>query len=299
MIYLQLGQISHDSAIQPNWKPVATLYLWTTWVELSNEPWQLDEQSPTTQYSELWDQIHVSNPTLAVIYLDVLLSYTNVNLNQVTEGPGSEQVARLASLCLLHVLSGVGPASVVTQGVRQHYLGVIPQTASFGGLQFYNVMNAIHAILFSSKERLPFQWAGYNPYPQEHIFFANNLVQIAHLGKEQLKKVPRWILRFVLHSLSQDPLPPTSIIINCLSIIAIDLDCDISGIRTTTLDAKYVHTQQMTISLTQNQCAIGGGLSPDNSKTQNHDWSCQSGSIPFQAQGYYCTLPTHSLARVS
>jgi hypothetical protein len=242
MIYLQLGQISSDSAIQPNWKPVATLYLWTTWVELSNEPWQLDEQSPTTQYSELWDQIHISNPTLAVIYLDMLLSYTNVNLNQVTEGPGSEQVARVASLCLLRVLSGVGPTSVVTQGVRQHYLEVIPQMASFGGLQFYYVMNAIHAILFSSKERLPFQWAGYNPYPQEHIFFANNLVQIAHLGKEQLKKVPRWILRFVLHSLSQDPLPPTSIIIGCLSIIAIDLDCDISGIKTTTLDAKYVHT---------------------------------------------------------
>jgi hypothetical protein len=41
-------------------------------------------------------------------------------------------------------------------------------------------------------------------------------------------KIPRWILHFAFRSLSSDPLPPTSVVADCLSIIAIDLGCDIT-----------------------------------------------------------------------
>ena len=43
--------------------------------------------------------------------------------------------------------------------------------------------------------------------------------------QERRGKVPRLLLRFALHHLSQSLLPPTSVVINCLSIIATDLDC--------------------------------------------------------------------------
>ena len=52
------------------------------------------------------------------------------------------------------------------------------------------------------------------------------------------KKIPRWILRFALFSLSLDPSPTTSVVAHCLTIVATDLDCDISTISD--LNARYV-----------------------------------------------------------
>ena len=56
------------------------------------------------------------------------------------------------------------------------------------------------------------------------------------------RKVPQWTLHFVLHFLSQDPLPPPSVVIECLSIIAIDLDCELPSTGHTILDEGYVRT---------------------------------------------------------
>ena len=53
-------------------------------------------------------------------------------------------------------------------------------------------------------------------------------------------KVPRWLLSFALRFLSQDPPPPTPVIVSCLSIIAIDLGCCVP--KTTILNNGYVHT---------------------------------------------------------
>jgi hypothetical protein len=246
MIYQQLEQIHGDpGAIQPIHQPIAILFLWATQFEILNEPWEYNEQPYTTQHRflELWDRIHthITNPVLAEIYLEVLLRYTEVNHNQVVEGPGSKQVARVASLCLLHVLSAMDPTSTAVEDIHQHYTMFIPHQANFEGLLCYHTINAIHALFLHSQERRSFEWMGYKPHPQEHILFADILVQVVHHTRGNQKGVPCWILRFVLHSLSMDPPPPTSVIVSCLSIIATDLGCDIPSARTITLDERYVH----------------------------------------------------------
>ena len=75
-------------------------------------------------------------------------------------------------------------------------------------------------------------WDDFTPYGHDHITFTQFLAKTAHMEYQQTErqKVPRWILRFVNYSLSLDPLPAASIVADCLTIIAIDLGCDISKI---------------------------------------------------------------------
>ena len=86
------------------------------------------------------------------------------------------------------------------------------------------------------------------------------------------RKVPRWFLRFALHSLSLDPPPPASVVADCLSIIATDLDCDVSDPGFTTSDeaVRYVYVLQITTTLTLNQFTSGAGFETDDSKTQSN-----------------------------
>ena len=54
---------------------------------------------------------------------------------------------------------------------------------------------------------------------------ARALVKFTQFKYKERAKVPQWLLRFALHSLSQDPPPPPSIVSDSLSIITIDLEC--------------------------------------------------------------------------
>jgi len=247
MIYPRLEQIVGDSdAIQLSRKSIATFFLWVTGTHVLNgllwRFWRLD----ITQYAffELWDQIHLVNLAPTTIYLDTLLSYVNVDRDRVTERPGSEQGARTASLCLLRALSGIDPTSVTLRDMRKRYLTVIPPKANFEGLLCYHTINAIHAVFVSSSGRGFFELKNYMPRTREHIFFANTLVRIAHNG-ELHGKVPRWVLRFVIHSLDRSPQPPMEVIADCLTTIAIDLGCEISEGDVRNPDKRYVCLAQL------------------------------------------------------
>ena len=212
--------------------------LWATQLEISHQPQPFSGRSHAIRRLELWDRIRLVDPGPAVVYLDVLLSCINVSRGRVTERPGSEQVARTASTCLLHALSGMDLASVVARRIRQRYLAVIPPTANFEHLLCYHTANAIHALLVDSSKRRSFEWKGYKPSAQEHVLFAAALVRVAYT-KPPRGKVPRWVLRFAIDSLSQDPPPPTSVILDCLLIVAIDLGCDVRSTRATAPDERY------------------------------------------------------------
>jgi len=179
------------------------------------------------------DMIYFFDPQLVVIYVDVLLNCIDVKDDRVTERPGSEQAARAASMCLLRALSCMDWAAMVGEDVFGRYTSTIPSSANFEGLLCRFTMSAIHALLVSHKGNW-LDWTDYKPHPTEYVFFANALDDIVRARASMVdSKVPRWVLRFALHSLSmslsQDPPPPTPITTACLSIIAVDLWCDISS----------------------------------------------------------------------
>jgi len=237
MIILQLEQLGGDpAAIELKCKPIATLFLWLTRLETADESWRL--HNTCRQLFELRDRIHLASPGPAVYYLVVLLSCTNVNGDRVTTRPGQERVAGVASVCLLRALSGVGPESNLAEGMRQRYIEGIPYGAEFEG-PLRHTKIAIHALLIRSQERQSFGWIDHEPCTQDHASFANTLIQAAY-NRRKHGRVPRWVLRFALHFLSRDPPPPTSLVADCLTIVAIDLDCDVTRVESTTLDERCV-----------------------------------------------------------
>ena len=76
------------------------------------------------------------------------------------------------------------------------------------------------------------------------------MVEAAQVEYRQtgFQKVPRWILRFALHSLSLDPPPPVPVVADCLTIVAIDLDCQVSDI--TVLEERCVCLVRVFVFLT-------------------------------------------------
>jgi len=235
MISLQLERMDGDSvAIQLNRKSIATYFLSVTRLETFSESRSL--RDTRHQFLALWDRIHLADHAPAAIYLDVLLSYTDVDGDRVTARPGSERVAAVASICLLRVLSSVGPTSNVFEDTRRRYFGVIPRMANFEG-PLCHAITATHALLVSSQERRPFGWINYKPCAQEYASFTNTLVQVAY-NRGQHGKVPRWVLRFALHSIPQDP--PISVVADFLSIIAIDLGCVVPSAKSAVSDERCV-----------------------------------------------------------
>ena len=203
--------------IQLNCKPIATFFLWVTWLEISGEPWRFDWQPHITpqQLIEFRNRIHLTNPPLAAIYLNVFLSCTDTNSDRVMVCPGSEQVAGVASICLLHALSSLDPTSWEFEDICQRYIGIVPKKANFEGPSFH-VMSAVHALLICSQERRPFEWMEYKPCAQERALFTNVLVQVAH-ERGQRGKVPRWVLRFSLGTPLLASLPATGSCTSCIN----------------------------------------------------------------------------------
>ena len=85
------------------------------------------------------------------------------------------------------------------------------------------------------------EWDNEGVPNQERIRFAWYMAEAAQVGCQQASremKVPRWILRFALRSLSLDPLPQKPVVADCLRIVATDLGCHVPNIKT--LDKRHV-----------------------------------------------------------
>ena len=156
---------------------------------------------------------------------------------------GSEELATLSARCFsqtFHHLSVIHPTPSALADLNRRYGQIFPPDTNFQGLPFYHIMQGIHAFFHPTSRRW-FKWWNYRPSNQDLIQFTRHMVQVATQERHQEmdnRKVPRWILRFALHSLSLNPSPPPSVIAGCLSIIAIDLDLDPSSVPI--LDERYI-----------------------------------------------------------
>ena len=179
------------------------------------------------------------DPALVTSCFDILLGCVKVVGGNVVIAQDMGQLAAAASMCCLRTLSHlmtIEPTSRVIEDTRWQYVATIPMiTISFDGLPISQILRIIHRTTHSEvynhfDDTGPrVQWEDYKPSNNEHVAVARALVQIAWFKYEHDKytfgKVPYWILRFALHSLSQSPLPPTSVVADSLSIVAIALDC--------------------------------------------------------------------------
>ena len=167
---------------------------------------------------------------------------------------GSEELTAVSTLCCLRALSHLttmDPASRAFEDIRRRYTKSFPIETNFEGSPSYHRFCMIHNIFHPSHKqaqslishwdagRPKIQWRDYKLSSAEHVI----LVKFAKFEyqRKQRQKVPRWIVRFGHHLLSQDPLLPTPVIADCLSIIAVDLGCTV--LNTATLDERYANIQ--------------------------------------------------------
>jgi len=206
---------------------------------------------------------------------DIVVDCFNVFSNCFTQHNGisitcgSEQLADISAMCFLHAFSSLlitAPTSSTIEDVRQRYKRAFPpftlQHSSypiqvnvvhrlFGTNMLYRMFTANTVTYAYYKRHLPdLAWTCYNPPFDELVPSAHALAHVAqseYQSKEHgNRKVPRWLLRFALRFLSRDPLPPTSVVVDCLTIIATDLGCNLSDTSSMPSDEKCVHTLNTT-----------------------------------------------------
>ena len=204
------------------------------------------------------------DPTLVANCFNVLFGCVKITNGSVVINQGSEELAMMSALCFLHTLSHLKieyPPSRSLNGIREQYTKVFRPETNFDSLPFSHTLGAIHRVFYPIRPGqidymgIPIQktlytwsvtevqrvrWESYTPSSDEHVIVACALTRLARFeGWRREGKVARWLLRFALHSLSQDPQPPVSIIVNCLTIIAIDLGCRIPNPMTS--DDRYIY----------------------------------------------------------
>ena len=155
---------------------------------------------------------------------------------------GSEQLAEISATCFLDAftqLLSTETTSTVVKDMRKRYRKVFPSLANLRGLPSPFVAKAIHHLFAGRWGRPVLNWGDYNPSADKLVPFAHTLARVAQIEyrrRREKPKVPRWLLRFAFRFLSQDPLPPTSVIVDCLTMIAIDLGCHTPNINVVAKD---------------------------------------------------------------
>ena len=197
------------------------------------------------------------NPTLVADCFSIFIACINVSGGKAAIIQGLEQLATVSAACFLrtfHHLSVTDPTSSVLADVRRRYGRVFPPMTDFTGLPFHYTVAGINILVGGRWDRQRFRRDNLKPSAQEYIVVARVIAEAARVEFQNThdRKVPRSILHFALHSLSLDPPPLPPVIADCLSIIAIDLGCDVPNIRAMTSDERCVHVSQMAITLTSN-----------------------------------------------
>ena len=192
------------------------------------------------EYLAMKTKLDHFDPTLVIgPCFDVLVGCISFNGRKIEIMPDKGRLATVSATCFLRSLrqlSRMGQASSVLADIRQRYSHAFQLCLDFAGIPFYHTMIEIHSLAKEFKDHRGIKWDDYRPSDQEYITFSRCMVVAARLeyGHRLPRKVPRWILRFALHSLSLDPLPPVPVVTNCLTIVAIELGLqvlDVAGLE--------------------------------------------------------------------
>ena len=175
--------------------------------------------------------------TLVVDSFHIFTGCVNISGGKVVIAQGLEQLATVSAegfLCTLRHLASEDPTSNVLVNLQRRYREAIPSKVNSTGLPFHSTMIKIHALANRFGNPRDIKWRNHELLVQEHIPFAHRMVEAAQKRHEetQHKKVPRQILRSVLYFLSLGPPSPASVVADSLTVVAIELGCEISDIPT-------------------------------------------------------------------
>jgi len=161
-------------------------------------------------------------PTIVVDCFNIFVGCTRVIGDTLVITQGLEQLATTSATCFLHTFShllGTDPRSSIIKDIHHRYKRVFQEQLCIYNIPSSITFQTIHVAFYPYWDCL---W-DFGLSNHEHIISSCAQVKIVQF-MYQRNVLPPWTLGFVLHSLFLDPLPPTSVIINCLSILAIALE---------------------------------------------------------------------------
>jgi len=172
-------------------------------------------------------------PALLSDCFDIFIDCVRVDKQDPVIVQGMEHLGEASAMCLFLAyshLSIINPTSGILSGIRQRYRRIFPLDLDFNGLPFPHTLYMAHEAIYSGRKvKTPVGWRGHKPTNNEQVTVSHVISKLPwpEYQRRGLGKVPRPCLSFALHYISQDPLPPPSVITDCLLIIAIDLGCDV------------------------------------------------------------------------
>jgi len=185
-------------------------------------------------------------PAIVVDCFNTLIGCLKVVNGEVVITQRLELLATVSSTGFLRTyarLSVVDPTSGVLTDIRRRYVRIFQPETGFKSLPFSHTFGAIHTLFHRHQRYWWIRRGDPGPSNRERVTVIHALTELAqskYKRRDGRKKAPRWILSSAMHSLSQDPPLPTSAIVDCLSIVAIDLGCDVLSAKTQTLDERCV-----------------------------------------------------------
>ena len=183
------------------------------------------------------------DPILVIDCFTVFIGCINVSNGKALILQGLKELATVSARGLfrtLHHLMVMDPTSSVLADLHRRYNKVFPTEVDFKGLPFYYTMTMVHALADRFGNPRYVWWNKHTLPGQEHTQFSQRMLEATQANLRQMRrsKVPRWILRSALHFLSLGSLSPASVVADYLTIIAIDMGCDVPD--TTSLDERCV-----------------------------------------------------------
>ena len=186
--------------------------------------------------SSIKSAIHVSS-------FDAFNSCVGGNKNTTSAENWFEQLAGKSAVCLLRAYAAVAttePTSTVIDDVRNRYKTEFPNVFSLCPYKS-PVVHATHGVLDWGSVVLGPQWKHYNPPVDELISFSRAIAQVVQsYCRTSHSSFPDWLIEFALHLLSRKPPPPTSVVVDCLTLIAANLECNVPDAESVVLSAESV-----------------------------------------------------------
>ena len=191
------------------------------------------------------------HPPIVIDCFKIFVGCINITNSRVVIREGLEPLATEAAngfLSTLHHLASIDPTSGALVDLQRRYNEIFSSEIDFTGLSFHSTMSKIHALASRFGSPRDIQWPNRRLSVKEYIPFARRMAEAAQekyrlTPDTQDKKVPRRILRSALYFLTLGPLAPASVIADCLTVVAIDLECDVSNVEMS--DERYVLTNRM------------------------------------------------------
>ena len=184
------------------------------------------------------------HPTLVLDCFNVFIGCINIGDGKVMVMQGLERLATVSAACFFSTLLNLtitNPTSNVLADLHRRYIAVFSPEVDFTGLQFHSTMTAIDALANRFGNPRFSWWHGRTVPDGGSVPFSRRVAEVARVKyqRSQRTKVPRWILRPALHFLSLGSVFPPLAVADYLTVIALDLGCDVPD--TTSLDEKYVY----------------------------------------------------------